>query len=88
MSKSGHVGVLKPNGEKLPAGKIERRNLPNSSRSTPQCKAFSAKNSTCMRNLCVKITHLDETSWLASGGHIAISCVVACSIYDFLSHMR
>ena len=51
-------------------------------------RAFSAKNSTCMRNLCVKITHLDETGWLASGGHIAISCVVACSIYNCLSHMR
>ena len=51
-------------------------------------RAFSAKNSTCMRNLCVKITHLDETGWLASGGHITISCVVACSIYNCLSHMR
>ena len=41
-----------------------------------------------MTNLFVRIAHFDETSWLASGGHIAISCIVACSIYDFLSHMR
>ena len=41
-----------------------------------------------MKNLFVRFAHFDETSWLANGGHIAISCVVACSIYDFLSHIR
>ena len=41
-----------------------------------------------MTNLFVRIANFDETSWLASGGHIDISCVVAWSFYDCLSHMR
>jgi hypothetical protein len=50
-------------------------------------RAFSAKNSTCMRNLRVKIALLDEASWQASGCHVYISYVVACSIYELLSQM-
>ena len=50
-------------------------------------RAFSAKNSTCMRNLFVKIAHLDEASLQASGCDIYISHVVACNIHEFVSDM-
>ena len=57
------------------------------SHSHPQSRAFSAKNSTCMRNLFVKIDHLDEASLQACGCDIYISHVVACNIHEFLSDM-
>ena len=50
-------------------------------------RAFSAKNSTCMRNPFVKIDHLDEASLQARGCDIYISHVVACNIHEFLSDM-